>query len=167
MAESIAHKAERKAFEVAIDAALKHVDKDREKAMLQFIDLMEKILGDTWSPAAYEALRNVYKDPDSKWNKFTNDLFDSVDHKMLKMAALNLAYEAGFRGYKTTKENAKKYGCSIPWILLFDPTSACNLHCTGCWAAEYGHQMSLSYEDMDSIVTQGEDLGIHVFFTKR
>jgi len=52
MAESIAHKAERKAFEVAIDAALKHVDKDREKAMLQFIDLMEKILGDTWSPAA-------------------------------------------------------------------------------------------------------------------
>jgi MoaA/NifB/PqqE/SkfB family radical SAM enzyme len=163
MAESIAHKAERKAFEVAIDAALKHVDKDREKAMLQFIDLMEKILGDTWSPAAYEALRNVYKDPDSKWNKFTNDLFDSVDHKMLKMAALNLAYEAGFRGYKTTKENAKKYGCSIPWVLLFDPTSACNLHCTGCWAAEYGHQMSLSYEDMDRIVTQGEELGIHVY----
>ena len=164
MAESIAHKAERKAFEVAIDAALKHVDKDREKAMLQFIDLMEKILGDTWSPAAYEALRKVYQDPDSKWNRFTNDLFDTVDHKMLKTAALNLGYEAGFRGYKTTKENAKKYGCSIPWILLFDPTSACNLHCTGCWAAEYGHQMSLSYEDMDSIVTQGENLGIHVFF---
>ena len=131
MAESIAHKAERKAFEVAIDAALKHVDKDREKAMLQFIDLMEKILGDTWSPAAYEALRNVYKDPDSKWNKFTNDLFDSVDHKMLKMAALNLAYEAGFRGYKTTKENAKKYGCSGFFCLILRVHATCIAQAAG------------------------------------
>jgi len=131
--------------------------------MIQFIDLMQKVLGNTWKPEAFDKLRGIYENPDSKWNKFTNDLFDSVDLGQLKSAALNLGYEAGFRGYKTTQENSKKYGCNIPWILLFDPTSACNLHCTGCWAAEYGHQMNLSYEDMDRIVTQAEELGIHAF----
>lgn len=160
---SITHAAERKLFEVAVDAAMNHVSKDREKAMIQFIDLMQKVLGNTWKPEAFDKLRGIYENPDSKWNKFTNDLFDSVDLGQLKSAALNLGYEAGFRGYKTTQENAKKYGCNIPWILLFDPTSACNLHCTGCWAAEYGHQMNLSYEDMDRIVTQAEELGIHAF----
>ena len=42
----------------------------------------------------------------------------------------------------------KKYDCNMPWILLFDPTSACNLHCKGCWAAEYGNRLNLSFEDM-------------------
>ena len=47
----------------------------------------------------------------------------------------------------------------MPWILLFDPTSACSLHCKGCWAAEYGNRLDTG-EDMDRIVTEGE-LGIH------
>ena len=163
MANNVAHAAERKLFEVEINAAIDHADKDREKAMIQYIDLMQKVLGNTWKPEAFDALRDIYKDPNSKWCKFTNDLFDSVDHRMIKSMALNLGYEAGFRGYRQTRENSKKYGVSIPWILLFDPTSACNLHCTGCWAAEYGHTKALSYEDMDSLVSQAEDLGIHAF----
>ena len=42
-----------------------------------------------------------------------------------------------------------------------DPTSACNLHCSGCWAAEYGHKLNLSLETIDSIVRQGKELGIY------
>lgn len=163
MAEGIKHAAERKAFEVAIDAALKHIDKDREKAMIQFINLIQKVLGDTWPDSAYDALRGVYEDPNSKWCKFTNDLFDDIDHGILKTAALNLGYETAFRGYRHTREVAEKEGCNIPFTILLDPTSACNLHCTGCWAAEYGHKMNLSNEDLESIISQAEDLGIHTF----
>ena len=46
-------------------------------------------------------------------------------------------------------ESREKYQCNIPWLILMDPTSACNLKCTGCWAAEYGHLLNLSFEDMD------------------
>lgn len=160
---SIAHKMERKAFEVAIDAAIKHANKDRQKALLQLVDLMEKKLGDVWSKQAYENLRGVFNDPDSKWMQFANNLLENTDPKLVKMAMLNLGYEAGFRGFHLAQENAKKYGCDIPWIILMDPTSACNLRCTGCWAAEYGHQMSLSFEDMDSVIEQAEALGVHAF----
>jgi MoaA/NifB/PqqE/SkfB family radical SAM enzyme len=155
------HAAERKAFDVAITAALKHIDKDRGKAMIQMVNLTQKVLGDTWPDRAYEALRNVFRDPDSKWMKYTNAMFDDVDPKLIKSAALNLGYEAGFRGYKRTRELSEKLNASIPWSILIDPTSACNLHCTGCWAAEYGHQMSLSYEQLDDVITQGENLGIY------
>ena len=44
-----------------------------------------------------------------------------------------------------------------------DPTSACNMRCTGCWAAEYGHALNLSYEDICSIIDQGRELGCHVY----
>ena len=42
------HKAERAAFDVAITAALKHVNKGRGKAMCQMVDLVQKVLKDTW-----------------------------------------------------------------------------------------------------------------------
>ena len=44
-----------------------------------------------------------------------------------------------------------------------DPTSACNLHCTGCWAAEYGNKLNLTYEEMDSIINQANALGCYFF----
>jgi MoaA/NifB/PqqE/SkfB family radical SAM enzyme len=44
-----------------------------------------------------------------------------------------------------------------------DPTSACNLRCTGCWAAEYGNKNNLSFEDLDSICRQGKELGVYFY----
>jgi MoaA/NifB/PqqE/SkfB family radical SAM enzyme len=39
-----------------------------------------------------------------------------------------------------------------------DPTSACNLKCTGCWAADYEKQSNLSFEEMNSVIKQGKAL---------
>ena len=58
---------------------------------------------------------------------------------------------------------ASKYQCNIPWLILFDPTSACNMHCVGCWAGEYGHKNNLSFDDMDKIVTEGKELGVYLY----
>lgn len=44
-----------------------------------------------------------------------------------------------------------------------DPTSACNLHCTGCWAAEYGNRLNLTFDELDGIITQGKELGIYFY----
>lgn len=66
-------------------------------------------------------------------------------------------------GTKTMHAMRKEHGCNIPWLILMDPTSACNLHCTGCWAAEYGNKLNLSYDEMSDIVRQGKELGIHFY----
>ena len=46
---------------------------------------------------------------------------------------------------------------------MLDPTSACNLHCTGCWAAEYGNKLNLSFDEIDSIICQGKELGVYMY----
>ena len=86
---------------------------------------------------------------------------NEIDPHILKMNVLNLGYEGMFSGYNYVMELRKKYDCNMPWILLFDPTASCNLHCKGCWAAEYGKTLNLTYEEMDKLVTEGEELGIH------
>ena len=148
-----------------IDGVLKYVNKhdDRTEALLKLTDLSEKLMGDKFEKKVFDGARNLIHNPDAKWMKYTNKVLDEIDPHVAKMHALNLGYQAGFYGYSKTCEFEKEHGYRIPWIILMDPTSACNMHCTGCWAAEYGHRMSLSYEDLDSIVTQGEKLGIYFY----
>jgi sulfatase maturation enzyme AslB (radical SAM superfamily) len=90
-------------------------------------------------------------------------VLDQTDPNVARTMALNLGYEAFFRGTKTIRENRVKYQCNIPWLILFDPTSACNMHCVGCWAGEYGHKNNLSFEDMDKIITEGKELGVYLY----
>jgi len=44
-----------------------------------------------------------------------------------------------------------------------DPTSACNLKCTGCWAAEYGNKMNMDFDTLDNIIEQGKKLGTYMY----
>ncbi len=163
MANSISHAAERMAFSVALDGLTKYAKKERTKGYVQLVNMVEKVLGDGWAPETYEALRKGLG-TDGKWSAFLDKVMDTVDPHVLKMIMLNAGYESGFRGFRETQKKGRELGCRIPWIILFDPTSACNLHCTGCWAAEYGNRLNLSFADMDSIVTQGKELGIHAYF---
>lgn len=76
---------------------------------------------------------------------------------------MNLGFEAFIRGTKMIRKNREIYNCNIPWLILFDPTSACNMHCEGCWAGTYGNKHNLSFEDMDKIITEGKKLGIYLY----
>ena len=162
--ESLTHKMQRAAVGKMVDVVLSHADKDRQKTVGQLVDVAKQFYGSSFSAEAYEHARQTLTDPDSKWSKLINCVLDQTDPNVARTMALNLGYEAFFRGTKTIRENRVKYQCNIPWLILFDPTSACNMHCTGCWAAEYGNRLNLSFEDMDRIVTQGKELGIYLYF---
>jgi len=127
------------------------------------VDLTERYMGSHFDSKNYEAARCMIKDPESKWMKYINRLLDEVDPYVIRQSALNLGYEAGLYGTKTIREMRKKYDCNIPWLILMDPTSACNLHCTGCWAAEYGNRLNLTFDELDGIITQGKELGIYFY----
>lgn len=151
MANKLVHAAERKAFELVLDTAGKKAVNNREEGYVGVVNAIQKLLGDTWPPEAYDRLRATFS-KEGKWTTFFNNLIDRVDLDYLKGLFMSFGFEAGFTGFQETRKSAKKYGCGIPWVILFDPTSACNLHCTGCWASEYSRQLNLTYEQMDKMV---------------
>ncbi len=165
MSKSLAHIAERKAFELTFGSIINKINngEDASEVFASLIDKMEKVLGDSWQSSSYEILRKLICSKDNKWVHYTQRLIKESDPHVLKTFLLNAGYEGGFRGFKKSLELSEKYNCNIPWIILMDPTTACNLHCTGCWAAEYGNRMNLSYEDMDKVITEGKELGIHAY----
>ena len=94
---TLTHKAARAAYGTAIDAVLKHVKKDREKGLLELVDLTEKYMGDNFQKENYEAARKMIQDPDNKWVKYVNHMIDELDPYVIRQTALNLHIQLSVR----------------------------------------------------------------------
>jgi uncharacterized Fe-S cluster-containing radical SAM superfamily protein len=113
--------------------------------------------------AQIRTLRALMSDERGVWYRFTDDLFKNMNRRCLRRLTESFLLNASLSGGAAAREAELRYGCRIPWAILMDPTSACNLSCVGCWAAQYGSKSSLSYELMDSICRQGKRLGVHFY----
>ena len=145
----------------AINQALKYVEGDPETNIPKLMELVDRLVPEDWYKSQRNAIRNVIQEKNN-WYQLILRIFE-LDPGVRKAFFQNFIINASLRGSAVQEESAKKYGCNVPWAILLDPTSACNMHCTGCWAAEYGHQLNLSYETIDSIVRQGKELGTYMY----
>ena len=161
--EALGDAARRKAVEVMVEYGLKHLEKDGTDFALKILELAKVFYGKTIKQEDYERVKKTLQDPDNKWVSFILRTMRELDPNVAKMTLLNMGYEAFLRGTRTIRAKREVYHCNIPWLILFDPTSACNMHCTGCWAGTYGNRYNLSYEDMDRIVSESKQLGTHLF----
>ena len=161
---SLSHSATRAAASLGLNMILKKVDKDeREPEMIKLIDLMEKYMDGVDLGVDYDNMRAMIADKDGALNQYVNRMLDELDSHVIKTTVLNFGLEAMLHGTKTIREMREVHQCNIPWLILMDPTSACNLHCTGCWAAEYGNKLNLTYDEMSSVVKQGKELGVYFY----
>ena len=134
---------------------------DPEKNIVKIMDMVDKVAPADVFPSQRKAFRGAI-DSKNNWYQLimrVMDLNPEVRDDLIK----NLIVDGNLMAWPRQEEMRKRHQCNIPWAILLDPTSACNLHCTGCWAAEYGHKLNLSYEDIDSIINQGVELGIHIY----
>ena len=162
----VKHNAERAALGTLIDGIFKDMKnkENKRETYIKMAHLAQKYFGrEAFSDEKMAQVEAYLRDPDARWAKFIDRVVDEVNPNFAKMTLLNLGYEAFLRGTKMIRENRKKYDCNIPWLILFDPTSACNMHCKGCWSGTYGHKNNLSFEDMDKIITEGKQLGTYLY----
>lgn len=148
---------------VTFDAIYKYLKKSPEDNLVKLIDFSEKLVGGMFPEKNFNAFRNAVQDEENIWHKFAIDIINETDGGVLKNMLLALGLGAGVNGTKAVRENREKYKCNIPFLMLFDPTSACNMKCKGCWSAEYGHKSNLTLDEMRSIVNQGTALGTHFY----
>ncbi len=85
------------------------------------------------------------EDKDNNWYRLIMSVMNDIDTEVRNCIFENFILNGCILGYQKQLENMEKYECNIPWAILLDPTSACNLKCVGCWAAEYGGSLNLSY----------------------
>ena len=146
---------------IAVNQALKYLEKNPEENLPKLMAMVDKVTPKDWYVSQRNAVRKTLEEK-GNWYDFILRLWD-LDPEVRKTVFKNLILNASLTGSARQDELSAKYNCNVPWAILLDPTSACNLHCTGCWAAEYGHSLNLSLETIDSIICQGKEMGTYMY----
>ncbi|MBQ3009692.1 MAG: radical SAM protein [Oscillospiraceae bacterium] len=145
----------------AINQALKYIEGNPEENIPKLMSWADKLLPDGWYGTQRGHIQKAI-DEKSNWYQLILKLYE-LDPGVREAFFRNFIFNASLKGTALQNDSREKHGCNVPWAILLDPTSACNLRCTGCWAAEYGHQLNLSLEDIDSIIRQGKELGTYMY----
>jgi len=150
---------------VAGRRVLSYIDKNPDENIPKLMKWWDKFDSskDSGFISARAAMREIVTDPENNWYKFIKSFWTDIDDGVRRTFFETVMLNSFFIGDARRKKIAKKNDCNIPWAILIDPTSACNLRCTGCWAAEYGNRLNLSYEELENIIAQANKLGTTMF----
>ena len=147
------------AAEQIIKQAIHYLEKDPEKNLIKVLNLADKVARTERHHQEIAAIKQSYQ---------TNPALQKFVRRLTRIAPsykngmiMNFFVNASLMGIPRQYELAKEIGAAVPWTILIDPTSACNLSCTGCWAGKYKKSDSLEASTIDRIITEAKELGIY------
>ena len=145
----------------AVDKALKYIEGNPGENIPKLMKLVDKLTPEYWYKSQRDAIRTAIEEK-NHWYQLILKVYD-LDPGVRRAFFENFLFNASLKGSAIQHEVSEREGCNVPWAILLDPTSACNMHCTGCWAAEYGNKLNLSLEIIDSIIRQGKEMGTYMY----
>jgi len=152
-----------KITKAVLNEGLHYLEKDPVKNFPKLIHWAGKLPMQPGTRNQYEAIAKAWADENSPWHDFIIKILTEVHPNIRKKMLVNLGINAGIVGAKKLHDSREKYQCNVPWAILMDPTSACNLKCIGCWAAEYEKNDSMDYQTLNDIIKQGKALGTYAY----
>lgn len=152
-----------KATEIGIKTALNYIEKDPENNIKKIVDWLGKADKDEILTPYLTAIKPILNNPENNWMKLIYSLFTDINPCVRKTLFENFVLNGMMLSAKKRDKVKAENDCNVPWAILLDPTSACNLHCTGCWASEYGNRLNLTLDEIDDIVKQGKELGVYMY----
>ena len=144
----------------ALNKAIDYLLENPERNVAKIMDMIDKVAPDDVFPTQRAAFRQAIDD-ESNWYQLIMKILTDMNPQVRDRLIKTFVVDANMLAWPKQEAMRDQYHCNIPWAILLDPTSACNLRCTGCWAAEY--KQNLTYEEIDSIINQGVKLGTHVY----
>lgn len=145
----------------AMSKVVDYIFDDPVNHVPKLINMIDKANPNLFTPAQRKDVTEALETKNGRYQLL--EKMGTLNTDVIKNMGKMIAADANLEWWPLQEELREKYQCNIPWAVLCDPTSACNLHCTGCWSADFGSKLNLTYDDLDDLIMQSKELGIHVF----
>jgi MoaA/NifB/PqqE/SkfB family radical SAM enzyme len=149
-------------IDYVIPPVVNYLDKDlvgNGKKFLRFMNALK--LGQTQRGNMKSILAHI-DDPGNPYTLAVQKLKDELNPNVRRKLIGNFLMKSYLTKPKRLKLSAKLQQ-NIPWAILMDPTSACNLNCIGCWAADYSKKDSMPFSLLDRIINEGKSIGTYIY----
>lgn len=138
------------------------LEKNPEKNVAKLFSTAKLLSKDKASKEAVEKIENYYNNNPVIKEEIESILKDT-NSNYLQGFFKNFLANAIWSGVPKRKKYMEKENVKIPFTILLSPSMRCNLHCTGCYAADYPKESGLTFEDVDKIVGEARKLGVNYF----
>ena len=118
---------------IAVKTLISYLDSDPENNIPRILQWLRHFDKDSPYNSMYEQISKYLEDPSNNWNIFMKTIYSNsrIEPRVRKRLFGNFALNAGFLGKRQRSAVSEAEGCNVPWAILLDPTSACNLRCIG------------------------------------
>ncbi len=147
-----------------LNEGIQYIEKNPIQNFTKLLDWAKKIPMKSEHKEVLAWIKQLWSDPKNNWSILIRKVLSDLHPNVRKKFILNFFGNSVAVGIPMTDKNRLKYHCNIPWAILLDPTSACNLNCIGCWASEYNKCDNMDYTLMDRIIQEGKNLGTFMYF---
>ena len=129
-----------------------------KKNMLRSIEILGKLASIKWHDQGLTAIKEMIEN-DHPGIEAVRRIFQKANPQT-RSALLNNFILGGFLlGYKKRFAFYKTHGIAPPGTLMISPTLRCNLKCYGCYASTHEHKQELSFEEVDTVITEASAAG--------
>lgn len=146
--------------EQVFNRALDYIEQDASKNVDQLFNLIKKAPLLPGHREQLEAIHDGYKN-NPNIQRIISRLINETDDLVKKRLLVNFFIHGSLAGIPRQRAMAEELGYAVPFTILIDPTSRCNLNCDGCWAGAYAQHDELSFREVNRLVHEARDLGIH------
>lgn len=147
--------------ELILPAVVNYIDKDPVRNTKKIIDKINALGLFKMQKKKVNVIFDKLEKPGNPWHDAIMNIKNNLNKNARKKLLSNFLFRASLI-HKKTREKYRK-DSQIPFAILMDPTSACNLECIGCWAKDYNKTDSMSFDTLDSIIKQGKEIGTFVY----
>lgn len=133
-------------IETMVRQTLRGFQEDPERSIRNSVDMALQFSKGRFQRRFFETARTWLKNEDSAYYGMVRDAANHIETEHLVKLGMNIGYNSCTWGSKCIRINEKRLGCKIPWTILFQMDSS---------------QCSDHFSQYDSIINEGEQLGIY------
>ena len=148
---------------IILEQLISYIEKNPEKNVGKMISIAKKLVRNPYDRENIEKMEHFYNEIPSV-KEILKRVGEEADPEIVKTFFRNFVVKGMWEGGEKRDNFYAKTGGRVPFALLISPSMKCNLRCVGCYANDWDKCKQLTFEEVDSIVSQARDLGIHFMF---
>lgn len=139
-------------IESAVSQGIRQMKEDPERSARRLVDLGKQFSHNRFQDMIFSVIQELLDNDRSSYYDMIHNLLKNTDEKAIQKFGVNFGYMGWTYGASRIREEENDCGHCLPWSI----TMRYDEKAEGC----------LSLQEMEDIITQGEQLGIYVYFIR-
>lgn len=140
-------------IESAVAHGLKEIEEDPKRSARRLVDLGKQFSKNRFQDLVFSVMQELLDNENSAYYDMLANLQRNSDQEALKLFGVNMGYMGWCYGAGRIRKQQEELGISIPWCLMFRYAP--------------GREGGMKAREIASLVEQGQELGIYVYFIRQ